>query len=169
MFYCRGTGWQNAGPDSDMRDELCRIGNGPEYATQILALQYEILQNRLLYVGICGASKWAGYNVILPGGQVQRGLALFGRDVSVYYDGWQQPTRLNSNCIEINEVNYCLIDTTLGIIGSFVMCKQKARYQQKAEYVRKAGQINANLLHVLTTIMTKADLYRCPHTMALYF
>ena len=106
---------------------------------------------------------------IAVGGEVKRGLALFGRDVSVHYDGWQQPTRLNSNCIEINDVNYCLIATTLGIVGSFVMCKQKARYQQKAEYVRKAGQINANLLHVLTTIMTKADLYRCPHTGALYF
>ena len=73
IFYCRGTGGLYEGPSGDMRAELCRISNSPQYARQILALQYEILQNRLLYVGICGASKWAGYNVSLPGGQVQRG------------------------------------------------------------------------------------------------
>ena len=176
IFYCRGTGGQYEGLSGDMRAELCRISNSPQYARQIFALQYEILQNRRLSVGICGASKWAGYNVSLPGGEVKRGLALFGLGISVCYDKWEDRTRSDDSKIEINEMNYCIVDTTLnmpnrppGLIGSYVMTKQKRSLEELIDYAKKAGRINVNLREVLAHIMRKVDLYQCPHTHAFYF
>ena len=96
---------------------------------------------------------------------MQRGLTLFGRDVSVCYDHWEWPTRQHINYIEINEVSYCLIDTEMQIMCCSVMCKEKVEEEKKCKYERKASHINANLVGVVRNIMNKIDLYQCPHTM----
>ena len=35
-------------------DALVNISEGNEYSNLVVTLQYEVLQNRLVYIGICG-------------------------------------------------------------------------------------------------------------------
>ena len=89
IFYIRGTGHDKAnGEDTD--SYLVDITEDPDCAELVLALQYEVLQNRLVYVGVCGAAKWAGDEVEMWRGGKRRGLQLFGRGISVDYAGWQK-------------------------------------------------------------------------------
>ena len=73
LFYIRGTGY-----DTELRQHtyssLVDISDDPSCAELVLALQYEVLQNRLVYVGVCGAAQWAGESVLIPKGGMRQGL-----------------------------------------------------------------------------------------------
>ena len=67
--------------------------------------------------------------------------------------------------IEINEVNYCIVDTTTEKIGCAVMCNTSTHtVDQKASYELKAAQIQENLNGVLTYLLIKVDQWRCTAT-----
>ena len=78
LVYIRGTGY-----DTELRQHtyssLVDISDDPSCAELVLALQYEVLQNRLVYVGVCGAAQWAGEAVLIPKGGMRQGLQLFGK------------------------------------------------------------------------------------------
>ena len=136
-------------------DALVNISEGNEYSNLVVTLQYEVMQNRLGYIGICGAAKWAGYDVELKGGP-RRGLELFGRNVSVNYGHWMDEPSRNITVIEINEVNYCIVDTDNEIAGCAVMCQSRSHSEdQKARYARKAAGIQENLNGVLDHLRSK--------------
>ena len=67
LFYIRGTGY-----DTELRQDtyssLVDISDDPSCAELVLALQYEVLQNKLVYVGVCVSATWAGESVLLPKG-----------------------------------------------------------------------------------------------------
>ena len=159
IVYCRGTG-----NDREMGiktfDALVNISDNRDYDKEVLTLQYEVMQNRLVYIGVCGAAKWAGYAVKMPDGSFRRGLGLFGRDVFVEYADWAE-TKESNQCLEISEINYCIVDTTLPLpaIRSGVMMGKHANKGRKDEYRLKAHGIQQNLNGVLEYLVRKVDVY----------
>ena len=61
---------------------LVNLIDDSSVATLILALQYQVMLNQLVYFGVCGASKWAGDQVEVPSGRRQ-GLQLLGKQINV--------------------------------------------------------------------------------------
>ena len=88
VFYIRGTG-NDRFAHQDTSSYLVDIIDDPSCAELVLNLQYEVLQNRLVYVGVCGAAKCAGESVIMRRGERRRGLELFGQGVAVHYGDWK--------------------------------------------------------------------------------
>ena len=161
IFYCRGTGINS-------HEALVNISDNKDYESEVETLQYEVLWNRLIYVGICGAAKWAGDVVERPDGSVRRGLGLFGRDVFVEYADWRAKTKESKQCLEISEINYCIVDTTLPAIRSGVMMGKHANKGRKDEYRLKAYGIQQNLNGVLEYLLRKVDAWLCTETGLLF-
>ena len=122
------------------------------------------MQNRLVYIGVCAAAKWAGYAVKMPDGSFRRGLGLFGRDVFVEYSDWNDKTKESSQVIEINEINYGIVDTCLAAIRSGLMMGKNANRDRNYEYRAKAHGIQQNLNGVLEYLLRKVDVYTCTAT-----
>ena len=107
VFFIRGT---LGNPDGI----LSNIVTSPVHSEAVLKLQYKVLEHKIIYMGVCGGALLAGHT-FNPRGRhpSSTGLGLLGRHVNVFYDSWQAPVR--TNCIQINEVNYVLLDTVSGI------------------------------------------------------
>ena len=135
IFYIRGTG---PGCYSNLVD----IVEYPNLSEVVRKLQYQVFENRLLYVGVCGGSQLQG-DYFWPEARCRNGLRLFGSGNYVHYDVWDSPTIFDPKCIQITEVTYVIIDTVLDIFGSFVMAKKKG--ERLAAYESKASAITENL------------------------
>ena len=158
LFYIRGTG---QGTFSALVD----ISDDPSCFDLVVALQYEVLQNRLVYVGVCGAAQWAGDYVQVHNGGMRRGLQLFGRGFSVQYPDWRKATIPDPRVIEINAVNFCVVDTVLERAVCAVMCNKKNHNSRvRQEYFAKSLSIQKNLDRVLEALRGKKDLWRCTVT-----
>ena len=167
IFYCRGAG-NHREMGIKTFDALVNISDNRDYDKEVLTLQYEVMQNRLVYIGVCGAAKWAGYVVEMPDGSFRRGLGLFGRDVFVEYSDWNDKTKESSQVIEINEINYGIVDTCLAAIRSGLMMGKNANRDRKDEYRAKAHGIQQNLNGVLEYLLRKVDVYTCTATGQLF-
>ena len=80
---------------------------------------------------------WAHIFDPTSNGRYMRGLGLFGKQVTIYYDHWQE--LFLPYGIHINEVVYTVLDTTLGICSCQVLTAKKD-LERNAEYDRKDSQ-----------------------------
>ena len=87
IFNMRGTGTNVDGTTTKMA--LVNVLRNQGCDKMVLKLQYEVIQNRLIYIGVCGGPKFAGDTVDVGRGIFQRGLQLFGRGVNVAYESWE--------------------------------------------------------------------------------
>ena len=57
-------------------------------------LQWRVMDNRLMYIGVCGGSKIAGARMLVGTKEnaERKGLGFFGRNINVEYNGWISPT-----------------------------------------------------------------------------
>ena len=104
----------------------------------------------------------------MPDGCFRRGLGLFGRDVFVAYANWMAKTKESNQWLEISEINYCIVDTTLPAIRSGVMMGKHANKGRKDEYWLKAYGIQQNLNGVLEYLLRKVDVWLCTATGQLF-
>ena len=107
-------------------------------------------------------------------GPSRRGLQLFGKGISVHYGCWMDSTTNDRSVIEINEVNFCVVDTVLEKVDCAVMCKtkdstcdQRRAYLKRAYFV-KAQTIRKNLVAVLEGMRGVADLWTCTETGQIF-
>ena len=158
IFYMRGT-WGM--PDRVLAD----IVMNSSYEEAVLILQYKVLFNHTLYMGICGGAMLAS-DTFDPTGFVGldlQGLGLLGKQVTIHYDDWRDPSLPHG--IRFNNVVYTVIDTTQNIWSCQVLTKKK-NADKMAEYARVASQMTQNLQQYARTL-NKDDLYRT-HTGRLF-
>ena len=169
LFYIRGTGFDKETKENTF-EQLVDIVDDPSCADLVLALQYEVLENKIIYVGVCGAAKLAGESVSMPEkGGTRKGLQLFGKGVTIQYDGWRDDTINDNRVIQINEVNFSIVDTLQGKADCAVMCNNKKHsYADKQQYLAKAKRIQQNLQGVLAALECKIDYWTCALTMRVF-
>ena len=157
IFYIRGTG---PGCYSNLVD----IVEDPNLSEVVCKLQYQVFENRLLYVGVCGGSQLQS-DYFWPETRCRKGLRLFGSENYVHYDAWDSATKFDPNCIQITEVTYVIIDTVLDIFGSFVMTnkeKMAKTAETLAKYESKASAITENLQAFRRQLQGHLDFYTSP-------
>ena len=157
IFYIRGTG-------PGCYNNLVDIVEDPSLSEVVRKLQYQVFENKLLYVGICGGSQIEG-DYVWPEKRCRKGLRLFGSENYVQYDSWESATKFDPNCIQITQVTYVIIDTVLDIFGSFVMTNKEKRAKTAetlAKYESKASAITENLQAFRRQLQGHSDSYTNP-------
>ena len=119
-------------------------------------------------MGVCGAAKWAGETVKMPRQPPRPGLCLFGKGVSVDYCYWEDPPKMDYRVIEVNEVNYCIVDTVLMEAVADVMPGKYQDMQHIDLYRHKAECIEHNLAVVLFYLRGKTDFCTCTVTRRIF-
>ena len=157
------TSFTSGAPGEDVtNNNLVDIVEDPNLSEVVRKLQYQVFENRLLYVGICGGSQLEGDYVWLEK-RCRKGLRLFGSESYVHYDAWQSETIFDPKCIQITQVTYVIIDTVLDIFGSFVMTKTKDKTPERlAAYESKASAITENLQAFRRQLQGHLDYYTNP-------
>ena len=105
--------------------------------------------HRRVYIGVCGAAKWAGEVIDMGKGNYGPGLGLFGKGVNIAYDFWWSPTRSDNNTVEITDSTLAAIDTRMDHMQSAVLinkkdhdaAKKKERSQLKASEIQQLCRI----------------------------
>ena len=72
---------------------------------------------------------------------------------------------VDPNRIDIDEVNWVIIDTDFEIAHSAIMCGKNRKYEYQEKYAQLAEQVAVNLQWVLENLRKKIDFYHDPETM----
>ena len=153
FFFLRGT-------SPGTYTSLAEIVSNPDYSKIVLELQYRVLLNKMVFIGVCGGALVASYKFEPVRHQCMDGFGFMGRGMNIYYDDWQHPVRRNS--VQISQVHYAIIDTTLDIATVGVMCnKGKHTFSEKNNYKIKAGEMQTELKKMLSYLRNEKgkDLY----------
>ena len=164
IFYMRGT----MGMDNSALGNIVKNDQNEE---AVVMLQYKVLFNHTLYMGICGGAKFASDIFATDDGGNMRGLGLLGKKETIHHDEWQ--LRPKGDGIRFNEVVCTLIDTTLNIVECQVFTKNKESEERKAEYESIAEEMTHKLQHYIRDkIRGKEDHYKTkqgqPYTVLIY-